>query len=121
MRQNYRFQLLAPSQLSAQGSFARSKISERVHRQYLHRTQRLRGRIYLQDGAIQPCELRDDVPMRGDERSWHLLLLDQAREVIGCARYLVHFIRQACLSTGSELGGRPWRETNSGVPKCAPP
>jgi hypothetical protein len=28
--------------------------------------------------------------MRGDERSWHLLLLNQAREVIGCARYLVH-------------------------------
>jgi hypothetical protein len=54
--------------------------------------QRLRGRIYLKDGAIQPCELNEDgaFQMPGDERSWHLLLIDGARQVIGCARYLVH-------------------------------
>jgi hypothetical protein len=92
MRKNYRFHLLAPSQLSAHGNFARSKISGQLHRHYLHEAQRLRGRIYLQDGAIQACELRDDgrFPMHGDTQSWHLLLIDEARQVIGCARYLVH-------------------------------
>ena len=54
--------------------------------------QRLRGRVYLKDGAIQPCELDDEgrFRMQGDEQSWHLLLTDGNREVIGCARYLVH-------------------------------
>jgi hypothetical protein len=28
--------------------------------------------------------------MSGDEDSWHLLLVDEANEVIGCAKYLVH-------------------------------
>jgi predicted GNAT family N-acyltransferase len=63
-----------------------------MHRQYLHGMQQLRGQVYLKDGAIQACELDDDgcFRMRGDEQSWHLLLVDGAREVIGCARYLVH-------------------------------
>jgi hypothetical protein len=54
--------------------------------------QHLRGQVYLKDGAIQACELDDDgrFRMRGDEQSWHLLLVDSARAVIGCARYLVH-------------------------------
>lgn len=54
--------------------------------------QRLRGSVYLKDGAIQPCELDDEgrFRMAGDERGWHLLLVDSQKEVIGCARYLVH-------------------------------
>ncbi len=54
--------------------------------------QKLRGRVYLKDGAIQSCELDDEgrFRMQGDEQSWHLLLTDGEREVIGCARYLVH-------------------------------
>ncbi|MBV9265866.1 MAG: hypothetical protein JO061_06835 [Acidobacteriaceae bacterium] len=54
--------------------------------------QKLRGRVYLRDGAIQPCEMEDDgrFLMRGDDQAWHLLLIDGTRDVIGCARYLVH-------------------------------
>jgi hypothetical protein len=54
--------------------------------------QKLRGRVYLKDGAIQACEMQDDgrFIMRGDEQGWHLLLVDDNRDVIGCARYLVH-------------------------------
>ncbi len=54
--------------------------------------QRLRGRVYLKDGAIQPCELdyEDRFRMRGDEQSWHFLLVEDDQNVIGCARYLVH-------------------------------
>jgi predicted GNAT family N-acyltransferase len=92
MRKNYRFQLLAPSQSPAHGNFGRSKVNEQLHRQYLHEVQRLRGRVYLKDGAIQACELQDDgrFHMRHDEQCWHLLLIDEAGQVIGCARYLVH-------------------------------
>jgi hypothetical protein len=28
--------------------------------------------------------------MRGDEKSWHVLLVDERRDVVGCCRYLVH-------------------------------
>ena len=54
--------------------------------------QRLRGRVYLKDHAIQPWELDEDgrFHMPGDEQCWHLLLIDEGKEVIGCARYLVH-------------------------------
>ncbi len=93
MRQNYRFQLLAPSQTrSTLGTFTRSKIDEQLYSQYLGSMQRLRGRIYLSDGAIQPWEIDDDgrFRMRGDKQSWHFLLVDEEEEVIGCARYLVH-------------------------------
>lgn len=93
MRQNYRFQLLAPSQTrSTVGSFTRSKIDEQLYSHYLSAMQRLRGRIYLSDGAIQSCEVDDDgkFRMRGDKQGWHFLLTDDSDEVIGCARYLVH-------------------------------
>ncbi|MBV8476022.1 MAG: hypothetical protein JO033_06880 [Acidobacteriaceae bacterium] len=54
--------------------------------------QSLRGRIYLKDGAIQPWEVEENgrFPMRGDEQSWHFLLIDGEENTVGCARYLVH-------------------------------
>jgi predicted GNAT family N-acyltransferase len=92
MRQNYRFQLLAPPQTRSGSAFGRSKTDEQLYRQRLASVQSLRGRVYLKDGAIQPCELDDHgrFPMRGDEQSWHFLLIDENEETIGCARYLVH-------------------------------
>ncbi len=92
MRQNYHFQLLAPPQTRPDCTFGRSKINEQLYSHYLSSMQRLRGRVYLKDGAIQPCELDDDdrFHMRGDEQSWHFLLAEDDQNVIGCARYLVH-------------------------------
>ena len=92
MRQNYHFQLLAPPQTSPDGSFGRCKVNEQLYGHYLASMQRLRGRVYLKDGAIQPCELDDEdrFRMRGDEQSWHFLLVEDDQNVIGCARYLVH-------------------------------
>lgn len=91
MRQNYRFQILAPANATGQ-AFGRFKKNQHLHRQLLDDAQRLRGRVYLKDGAIQPAELDSDgrFHMRADESSWHLLLVEGARNVIGCARYLVH-------------------------------
>src|SRR5207302_1641165 len=92
MRQNYRYQLLAPPQTHSNGAFGRSKVHEQLYRQRLASVQSLRGRVYLKDGAIQPWELDDQglFRMRGDEQSWHFLLIDEEDETIGCARYLVH-------------------------------
>jgi hypothetical protein len=92
MRDNYTFQLLAPCPDQFTESFTRSKIDLHVYDQYLASMQRLRGRIYLKDSAIQPWQIDDDgrFRMQHDEQSWHLLLTDGAKEVIGCARYLIH-------------------------------
>ncbi len=92
MRQNYRFQLLAPPQTRSNSAFRRSKIDEHVYYQRLASLQRLRARVYLRDGAIQPWQVDEDglFQMPLDEQSWHFLLVDDKQEVIGCVRYLVH-------------------------------
>lgn len=92
MAPTYSFQLLAPPQSSFVGGFAATKNSEQSYDQLLSSMQKLRGSVYLQDGAIKDWELDDEgrFYMHGDEQSWHLLLLDESREVIGCAKYRVH-------------------------------
>ncbi len=92
MQTNYRFELLAPAHATSGGAFGRSRSNEQLYRQHLASMQTLRGRVYLRDGAIQPCELDDQgrFHMRGDEQNWHFLLLDGQEQTIGCARYLVH-------------------------------
>lgn len=55
------------------------------------RMQRLRGRIYLQDGAIEEEAVLDGrhrTPQ--DARSWHLLMEDADGEIRGCVRAQVH-------------------------------
>lgn len=88
----YSFQLLAPPKSGIAQNFYHPTKDEHLYHQLLSGMQRLRGSIYLKDGAIKPCELDDEgrFHMPADEQSWHLLLLDQGRNVIGCARYLVH-------------------------------
>ncbi len=92
MASTYSFQLLAPSQSRFVGGFASTKNSEQSYNQLMSSMQKLRGRVYLRDGAIRDWELDDEgrFHMHGDEQSWHLLLLDENREVIGCAKYRVH-------------------------------
>jgi len=53
--------------------------------------QRLRGSVYLEDGAISQDDLIDGRhQVRSDRQSWHLLLLDDVGTVCGCIRYLLH-------------------------------
>ena len=54
--------------------------------------QRLRGRIYLQDGAITTGDLTSDGRhvQSMDDESWHLLILSSTNRVMGCTRYLQH-------------------------------
>ena len=50
--------------------------------------QRFRGRVYLADGAIRTRQLTDGRHRaEEDERSWHLLAVDQDDRVCGCVRH----------------------------------
>jgi hypothetical protein len=92
MGQHCSFQLLAPPYSRLSHEFARAIPDEQLYSHYLASMQQLRGRVYLKDNAIKPCDLDREgrFHMPGDEQSWHLLLVDESKEVIGCAKYLVH-------------------------------
>ena len=56
----------------------------------LREVQRVRGAIYLHDGALQRHQLSSDGRHHTDEdeRSWHLLFLNRHRRVSACVWYL---------------------------------
>jgi len=62
------------------------------HCRLLGESQRLRGRIYLKDGAITEDELTFDGRhiQPADDSSWHLLTVDRSDKVTACIRYLAH-------------------------------
>lgn len=86
----YRFQLLAPPTAAPADHEYKRCVS--AHRQYLASSQKLRGRVYLSDGAILESQLTADgrYQMIDDDSCWHFLLVDRTEQVIGCARYLLH-------------------------------
>lgn len=90
MPEKYNFKILAPLDCGFEFPSRRSK-NEHVYSHYLSSMQRLRSRVYLKDGAIQPCEVDCEgrFIMPGDRRSWHFLLTADS-DVIGCARYAVY-------------------------------
>src|SRR5581483_9757390 len=57
----------------------------------LAEVQRLRGRVYLEDGAISSSQVTSDgrFLMDGDRKAWHLLSVGQAG-LFGCIRVLMH-------------------------------
>jgi len=87
-----RLVLLAPDPGGIPPGFAKLRSDAGRHEGLLAKAQRLRGEIYLEDGAIQPSQLTSDGRFcaANDEESWHLLSLNDAGDVCGCARYLAH-------------------------------
>lgn len=83
--------LLAPSHTAA-AQFDRAVIDVSLHQRLLAEAQRLRGRIYLRDGAIKPVDLlADDRHVQSaDDRAWHLLTVDENETVLACIRYSLH-------------------------------
>jgi hypothetical protein len=85
-----RLVLLAPSASEIPAVFYNHHEDAELHDHLLREMQRLRGRVYLQDGAIEPSQLtrdgRHSVP--ADSSSWHVLTVDAENRVLGCARYL---------------------------------
>jgi hypothetical protein len=83
--------LLAPAERAIPASFSGVQVHSSRRRDLLHEMQELRGRTYVEDGAIQPFQLQNGRHcLDTDEDSWHLLILDQRRQVRGCLRCLEH-------------------------------
>jgi len=87
-----RLVLLAPSRTEVPDTFGQTRVDRGEHARLLTRMQRLRGAMYLKDGAIEASDLTADGCHKVDidEDSWHLLTVNDAGEVCGCARYLQH-------------------------------
>ena len=86
-----RFILLAPDRCHTV-PFSEKKIDSSLHQKLLADAQRLRGMVYLEDGAIEPSQLLADGRhvQPADQASWHLLTLDERGRVAACTRYLPH-------------------------------
>jgi len=85
------FVLLAPPQTHLT-LFDHVDDNPERHRRLLADAQKLRGSIYVRDGAIQPWQLSAGGRhiQRADELSWHLLTVDQSDSVTACIRYFAH-------------------------------
>jgi len=84
--------LLAPSPSSVGEGFRNVTFDWRVHAERVREMQRLRGKVYLEDGAIERRHLSIEGLHRTpeDERSWHLLMLGRDGGISACAWYLEH-------------------------------
>jgi hypothetical protein len=82
--------ILPPARFPAPLIFKNIETDSRRYDQMLAAMQRLRGAVYLRDGAIQADQLAPDRrhKLAVDEHSWHVLLVDGSSHVGGCLRYL---------------------------------
>ena len=83
--------LLKPSAAPQLNCFGRTTCDSDRHAVLLSEMQRLRGRVYLEDGALERSQLSSDGRhiLSCDYNSWHLLVLQDDR-VAGCMRYRTH-------------------------------
>ena len=116
MSYEFRFELLAPSRARPASVLGGIKDCAQLHEEQLRSIQRLRGRVYLCDGAIRSHDVDGDgcFVMKRDEQSWHLLLKCRNDNTVGCARYLVHpstvALDQLNVIQCAQTQGRLWSE-----------
>jgi hypothetical protein len=81
--------LLAPAGCALPESLSRRHDDRARHARWLEEMQRVRGSIYLADGALEPGQLTSDGRhvQHADYESWHVLAVNGNGEVQGCARY----------------------------------
>jgi hypothetical protein len=84
--------LLAPAHALVPDSLTGAEWNPQSHNGLLAELQRLRGRVYLEDGAIERSALSPDgrYIQPADEDAWHLIALNAHGNVSGCARYMAH-------------------------------
>ncbi len=84
--------LLAPAPDVFPSTFERVAVDMDAHEALMTKMQRLRGAVYLADGAIRPSEL--DLSgrhvMAADRHSFHLLVMSGEGRVVGCCRFYPH-------------------------------
>ena len=86
-----RLALLAPAGISIPRIFHGVREDGHGHRALLSEIQRFRGRVYLDDHAIDYTSLIDGRHiLPADDYSWHLLLQDESGRISGCLRYQAH-------------------------------
>jgi hypothetical protein len=88
-----RLVILPPPAEAVPEALKRLTVNPAQRSEMLREVQRLRGRIYVQDGAIQTHELTPDGrhETSEDDRSWHLVMLDrQHGQPSACLWYLEH-------------------------------
>lgn len=81
--------LLAPPLANLTEIFQSVKVDYLQHEWLLAQVQRLRGRVYLKDGAIEARQLSPDGRFvhPHDKTSWQLLVTNPIGQVSGCLRY----------------------------------
>jgi hypothetical protein len=84
--------LLAPQTAWVPEQFTVTEYNPSLYESLLTDMQRMRGNVYLEDGAIRREELTPDGRHNSpvDRLSWHVLAVNQDGHVCGCARYLAH-------------------------------
>lgn len=108
--------LLAPT-AAVPGFFQNVEHDPIRHLRYVREMQKLRGKIYLDDGALGREQLTSDGlhDTAEDHKSWHLLMVDHRRRVTGCAWYMEHpstvdvddlRVRQTPLARSAEWCGK---------------
>ena len=87
-----RLVVIAPPYASIPGSLQNVTVDPAERELLIQEVQRLRGSIYLRDGALKADDLTPDGrhETREDEKSWHLLVMDEQRRVSGCIWYREH-------------------------------
>jgi hypothetical protein len=104
--------LLAPAQAQVPGGFRCVETDPERHAWILGSLQRLRGSVYLNDGAITSSELTADGRhvLDVDDRSWHVVAVQPDGEVTGCARYRSHgrTVRPQDLGLWTAADTQPW-------------
>lgn len=84
--------LLAPAGAVIPDTFSTVSVDGRQHERLTADIQRLRGSVYVEDGAIHAAQLSPDGRhiQSADLHSWHVVSLDEDGEVCACARYRPH-------------------------------
>lgn len=83
--------LLAPNSGNLK-SFTNVTSDWKSYGTFLAEAQKLRGKSYVDMGALDASQLTPDGRQLSDvdDRSWHLLTLGERGQVLGCLRYLPH-------------------------------
>ena len=91
-RASERIVFVAPSSDCVSDVFQHVEIDNNRHRDLVRDVQRMRGSIYLNDGAIQSHQLTADGRHQTpeDETSWHMVLLNREKKITASALYLEH-------------------------------
>jgi len=88
-----RLVLVAPPAEMIPHVFKSVRVEPSEHHRLVREVQRMRGAVYLEDGAVQRDELSPDGLHQTpeDERSWHLLFMNGG-QVTACAWLMVHTV-----------------------------